>query len=460
MSRETVFTSIDPYSGEPLASYAEMSPGQVDAAIEQARKAQRDWVRRPLRERAECLLSLGRRLREGCERYAARMAGEMGKVAREGRAEVEKCARACEFFAEHGERWLRSEPVKTEALISRVEYPPLGLVFAIMPWNFPFWQVLRFGIPALIAGNGIVLKHAPNVFGSALDLEALFREAGFPEGLVRALLIDTTQVAGIIEDPRVAAVTVTGSVRVGRIVAALAGQALKKSVLELGGSDPFVVLDDADIEQAAAAAVASRFQNCGQSCIAAKRLIVDESLRPAFEQALIERIGALRCGDPVREDTDLGPLARGDLRDGLHRQVEASRRAGARVVLGGALPAGPGFRYPPTLLTGVDPGSPACREELFGPVAVLIGVRNETEAIRMANATEYGLAASVWTADPDRGGRVAAEIEAGAVFVNRVPFSDPRLPFGGVRQSGYGRELSRLGLLEFCAPRSVWVERA
>ena len=454
------FTTVDPYSGEPLATYAEMPPAALEAALEQAHLAQLTWRRWTVRERAERSLRLGRLLRDGRDRYAEGMAAEMGKVLREGRAEIEKCARACEFFAEQAEEWLRPEAVATEAFDSHVDTMPLGVVFAIMPWNFPFWQVFRFGLPAVLAGNGILLKHAPNVFGCALEIEQLFRAAGFPEGLVRALLIDTPRIPQVIADRRVAAVTVTGSVRVGRIVAALAGQSLKKSVLELGGSDPFVVLEDADLEAAATAAVASRFQNCGQVCIAAKRLLVVEAVREAFEQALLERVAALRVGDPRDAEADLGPMARSDLRDQLHGQVEAARQAGARVALGGCLPAGAGFPYPPTVLTQIGADSLVGRDELFGPVVALIGVRDESEAIQVANASDYGLAASVWTRDLDRGARVAGQLEAGAVFVNRAPFSDPRLPFGGVKQSGYGRELSRQGMLEFCASRSVWIDSA
>lgn len=388
------------------------------------------------------------------------MALEMGKVLTEGEAEIDKCANACEWFAEHGPDLLADRPVSTEADRSVIRYRPLGLVLAVMPWNFPFWQVFRSAIPALLAGNGLMLKHAPNVCGCAMALEAVFREADLPAGLVRSLILDVTQVPRLIEDDRIAAVTFTGSVAAGRAIAAQAGAALKKCVMELGGSDPFIVLDDADGAVAASAALTSRFQNCGQSCVAAKRFIVLESIEPEFLDRFVAQARQLRTGDPLHRATQLGPMARSDLRARLHDQVERSTAMGARRLLNGRMPAGPGCYYPPTILDRVPVHSPAWREELFGPAATIISVATEAQAIAAANATRYGLAASVWTRDVSRGRRIADAIESGMCFVNRIPASDPRLPFGGVKQSGFGRELSESGLHEFTNINSLWIDRA
>ncbi len=457
---EKTFTTFNPADGEPLERYPEMSPQALDQAIEDCSGAQADWRTWGWPERSDRLQALAVLLRERQDACALRMAREMGKILPEGVAEIQKCARACEYFAQYGEDCLHAEPVPTEAFGSMVDYRPLGLLLAVMPWNFPFWQVIRAGIPALLAGNGILLKHAPNVLGCAADLEALFREAGFPEGLFRSLVIDLPQAANVIEDPRVAAVTLTGSVEAGRRVAALAGRALKKCVLELGGSDPFIVLDDADLERAATAAVISRFQNCGQSCIAAKRFIIVDAVHQAFLDRMLPEVERLRIGDPCDPGSRLGPMARLDLRDKLHQQVERSVAAGARLVRGGRQPEGSGAFYPPTVIDAVPPGCPARDEELFGPAAAIVAVRDDAEAVRVANETAYGLAASVWTSDLDRGGRLIRAIESGMGFLNRAPFSDPRLPFGGIKQSGYGRELSQHGLREFTNVHSVWVETA
>jgi succinate-semialdehyde dehydrogenase/glutarate-semialdehyde dehydrogenase len=352
---------------------------------------------------------------------------------------------------------LADEPRRTDAARSYVRFEAIGPVLAIMPWNFPFWQVFRFAAPALAAGNAGILKHAPNVSRCALEIEQVFRDAGLPDGLFRSVFLSNEATAGVIGDPRVRAVTLTGSDRAGSQVAEHAGRHLKKTVLELGGSDPFIVLEDADVARAARIAADARLQNSGQSCIAAKRFIVADRVAGQFTERLIAEMGSRRVGDPLDPATAVGPQARLDLRANLHRQVEESVRRGARLVLGGRLPDGPGAFYPPTVLTGVQPGTPAFDEETFGPVAAVMVARDEADAIRIANASVYGLGASVWTADPARGERIARELEAGSVFVNGMVKSDPRLPFGGVKRSGYGRELSEYGLREFVNIKTVWV---
>jgi succinate-semialdehyde dehydrogenase/glutarate-semialdehyde dehydrogenase len=417
-----------------------------------------DWRRTPSEERAALLRSAAVQLRAKSDEYAALMAREMGKPIAQGKAEVEKSAWVCEYYADNGARFLAREHIDTDASSSFVTFPPLGVVLAIMPWNFPFWQVLRFAAPSLMAGNGAVLKHASNVMGCALAIEAVFREAGFPEDLFRTLLVGSGAVQGIIEAPQVAAVTLTGSGPAGRAVAALAGAQLKKTVLELGGSDPYVVLEDADLGAAAETCANSRLINSGQSCIAAKRFIVVETVRDEFLEHFVEQMRAKVVGDPF-EAVDVGPQARHDLRDDLHRQVTASIEGGARVLLGAEVPDGEGAFYPPTVLTDVAPGTPAYDEELFGPVAAVITARDEQEAIRIANDSAFGLGAAVFTRDVARGERLAAEhLEAGSCFVNAFVKSDPRLPFGGIKESGYGRELALFGIREFVNVKTVWVK--
>jgi succinate-semialdehyde dehydrogenase / glutarate-semialdehyde dehydrogenase len=386
------------------------------------------------------------------------MAEEMGKPIRDGIAEIQKCAGGCDYFAENAERFLAPEPVATEARKSYVAFNPLGVVLAVMPWNFPFWQVFRFAAPGLMAGNAGVLKHASNVPGCALAIEQVFRRAGFPEHLFRTLLIGSKEVTAMIEHPLVRAVTLTGSGPAGRAVASKAGAMLKKTVLELGGSDPYLVLEDADLEQAAALCTKGRLINMGQSCIAAKRFIVVDKVRSRFEELFVERMSAAKFGDPLSEQTELGPLARHDLRDALHDQVQRSVAVGARCLLGGKIPDGPGAYYPPTVLTDVEKGMPAYEEELFGPVAAVIPVKDEEGAIAVANDSIFGLGGAVLTGDRERGGRIARErIDSGSVFVNEVVRSDVRLPFGGVKESGYGRELSNYGIKEFVNIKSVYV---
>jgi len=403
------------------------------------------------------MLAAADRLRRAKESCARLMAEEMGKPIVQGRSEVEKCAWVCDYYAQQAERFLAPEVIATDATNSYVVFQPLGVILAIMPWNFPFWQAFRAAVPALMAGNAVLLKHASNVSGCALAIEALFRDAGLPDGLFSTLLMESRRVGELIAHPLVRGVTLTGSTEAGKAVAAQAGARLKKTVLELGGSDPYLVLDDADLEPTVETCVASRLTNSGQSCIAAKRFLVVESIRRQFEERYVELVRARRVGDPLHEDTQVGPLARRDLRDGLHQQVQRSVRAGARLLIGGAIPDGPGAYYPPTVLTEVRKGMAAFGEETFGPVAAIVPVRDEDEAVRLANDSPFGLGAAVFTADLQRGERIAARLEAGCCVVNASVRSDPRLPFGGVKQSGYGRELSHFGIREFVNVKTVCV---
>jgi succinate-semialdehyde dehydrogenase/glutarate-semialdehyde dehydrogenase len=452
------FVTINPATGAKIDSYREMSSGEVETVLASCVAAQRAWSRTPFAERAALMRALAELLRANKEQYSRLMVEEMGKIHAQGIAEVEKCAWVCDYYAENAQGFLAVEEVETDAGHSFVTFRPLGVVLAVMPWNFPLWQVFRFAIPALMAGNGAVLKHAPNVFGCSLLIEKLFREAGFPEDLFRSLIIDIPQTTAVIHHPAVAAVSITSSVKAGRAVASEAGKALKKCVLELGGSDPYIVLEDADIDRAVEVGIVARFQNSGQSCIAAKRFIVVEPVYEEFERKFVEAVEALKTGDPAEEGTYIGPLARVDLRDALHGQVRRSVEAGARLLTGGTVPDGPGAFYPPTVLADVREDMAAWSEELFGPVATLIRVRDEHEAIEVANATEFGLGGAVWTGDLARGERIAAdEIQSGAAFVNEMSKSDPRMPFGGIRNSGYGRELSIHGIREFVNVHAVWV---
>jgi succinate-semialdehyde dehydrogenase/glutarate-semialdehyde dehydrogenase len=395
-------------------------------------------------------------LRRRREELAALATAEMGKPITQSRAEIDKTAAGCEFYATHGPRWLADEHPPGAPKHTRVTFEPIGLVLAIMPWNFPFWQVFRAALPALLAGNAVLLKHAPNLPGCSHALESIFADAGIPPGVFQALLTDTSPVAGLLADPRVGAVTLTGSTAAGKSVAALAGAALKPGVFELGGSDPALILADADLDAAAETCAAARLLNSGQSCICAKRFIVVRRVRRAFEKKLVARMAARRIGDPTDPGTAIGPLARADLRANLHAQVTASVRRGARVLLGGAPLPGPGFFYPATVLTGVAPGMPAYDEELFGPVAAIISVRDEAEAVRVANATAYGLGATIFTRSRARARRLVPQIVAGTVAVNDFVRSDPSLPFGGVKQSGFGRELGVWGLRAFQNIKTVW----
>lgn len=451
------FTAINPANGEQFKQYPMWDAERLDAALALTASATPAWSTRPLAERAALLQHAGEVLLKRRDDYAALMSREMGKLIGEARAEIEKCARCCDYYAQHAAGFLSDEPSASDAGKSYVAYQPLGTVLAIMPWNFPFWQAMRAAVPALAAGNSVVLKHADNVPGCGLALEAVFREAGLPAGVFQTLMIGIPQVESVIKDPRVAAVTLTGSERAGRAVGREAGEVLKKCVLELGGSDACVVLEDADLAQAAATGVQSRYQNAGQSCIAAKRFIVVDKIADAFLAEFKARATVLKCGDPLDETTTLAPMARFDLRDSLHRQVADAVQHGAKVLLGGEPLAGQGAFYPPTILDGIQPGMRAWTEELFGPVASVIRVRDEAAALEVANGSAYGLGGSVWTRDAKRGEAFARRMQSGSAFVNGLVKSDPRLPFGGVKNSGYGRELARQGIHEFVNVKTLWI---
>jgi len=451
------FHSLDPTVGRFRYGFPDLAPAELEAALDRALDAQRAWAVLTPEQRAAPLRSAATLLRAEAQALAELAAGEMGKPVRQGRAEVEKCAFACEHFAEHAAEMLAPEVVATDAAKSYVRFDPLGVVLAIMPWNFPFWQVFRCAAPILAAGNAIVLKHAPNVPGCARAIEDLLLRAGMPEGVFSSVFVDVGTTAWLIAHPVIAGVTLTGSTRAGADVAAKAGAVLKKCVLELGGSDAFLVLEDVDVPAVARAAAQARTQNAGQSCIAAKRFLVQEAVADAFVAALARELEALRVGDPKDEATDVGPLARLDLLENLEQQVRRTLDAGARCVTGGRRLDRIGFFFAPTLLDGVRPEMAAACEETFGPVAAVIRVRDEAEAVAIANGTDYGLGASVWTRDAARGERLAARIEAGSVFVNGIVKSDPRLPFGGIKRSGYGRELGAFGVREFVNAKTVWI---
>ncbi|HYM97275.1 MAG TPA: NAD-dependent succinate-semialdehyde dehydrogenase [Candidatus Sulfotelmatobacter sp.] len=449
--------SIDPATGRELASYPELDGAGVAAVLARALAIRHPWRDFGLDARAGLMRSVAGVLRADKPRYAGLLTAEMGKPIVEAEAEIEKCAWTAAWIADNAARLLADEQIESTATHSYVRFQPLGIVLAVMPWNFPFWQAFRAALPALAAGNVMLLKHSSNVPQSALAIEEVFREAGVPDGVFQTLLIGSGQVERIIADPRVAGVTLTGSDKAGALVAAAAGKALKKAVLELGGSDPFIVLGDADLKAAAAVACRARNQNNGQSCIAAKRFIVEESVADEFEQLFASAVAALKVGDPMDRANQVGPLARADLVDDLERQVEESLRLGARAIVGGGRIQGDGFYFQPTVLGNVRPGMPAYHEETFGPVAAVIRVKDADDALRVANDTEFGLGSSIWSADVERAQKLAERVEAGQVFINGMVASDARLPFGGVKKSGYGRELSAYGIKEFTNVQTIWV---
>jgi len=453
-----MLNSTNPTTDILIQEYKEHTKSEIDQILNSSEKSFRNWQSYDYGKRADLMSKAGEILRNNKDKYAELMTGEMGKPIAGARAEVEKCAWVCDYYAENGESFLKDEVIETDAQKSFVTYEPLGSVLAVMPWNFPFWQVFRFAVPGLMAGNAGLLKHASNVTGCAMAIEGIFREAGFPEDLFRTLKISSSKVASVIENPIVKAVTLTGSVPAGKAVAEKAGSELKKTVLELGGSDPYLILDDADLDKAIPTCVNSRLINNGQSCIAAKRFIVVESRLEEFTDRFVEEMKTKTMGDPMDESFDLGPQARTDLRDELHDQVQRSIDKGAKCLMGGEIPYKKGAWYPPTVLTGVEAGMAAYEEELFGPVAAIIKAKDEKDAIRIANDSVFGLGAAVFTKDVKKGERIAAkELNAGNCFVNSLVKSDPRLPFGGIKESGYGRELSHFGIKEFVNIKTVYV---
>ncbi len=451
--------AVNPATEEPGRSYEQHTLEEAREAAAAAHRSYLDWRRTSFAERSAVIRKAARILRERKDEFARLMTEEMGKTLDDGRAEVEKCAFQCDWFADHAENYLAEQPVDIGGGEAFVTFNPLGVVLAVMPWNFPFWQVFRFAAPALMAGNGALLKHASNVPGSALAIEEVLHQAGVRRDLFRTLLLPSSEVEALIKDENIAAVTLTGSVAAGRSVATAAGSVLKKCVLELGGSDAYVILEDADVVAAAKVAATARMVNGGQSCIAGKRFIVVRSILEPFEKAMVDAMRGFEMGDPTKDGTKLGPMQSVRARDEIHRQVSESVRKGARVLLGGKVPDRPGAWYPATVLTNVLPGQPAHDEEVFGPVAAIIAADDEKDAIRIANASEFGLGSGVLTSDIDRGRRIAAEeLEAGSSFVNENVRSDPRTPFGGVKHSGYGRECSAFGIREFTNIKTLHVK--
>jgi succinate-semialdehyde dehydrogenase/glutarate-semialdehyde dehydrogenase len=450
-----MFRSVNPFDQSLIAEFQPHDESTINKKINLAANTFKSWRKESFSVRAQRMIRAGEILRKNKNDYAKIITIEMGKTLKESKGEIEKCADGCDYFAAHAEEFLKDEIIKTEASKSLVAYQPLGPVLAIMPWNFPLWQVFRFAVPSLMAGNVGLLKHASNVSQCSLFIEEIFLEAGFPEGAFQSLLIDSKNIEKVIARDEIAAVTLTGSEFAGTQVAAAAGKHLKKTVLELGGSDPFIVLEDADLDVAAKVATQSRMQNAGQSCIAAKRFIVMESVKEDFVERFKKNIEDLKQGNPLEENVTTGPIARLDLAEQVEKQMQDSIRSGAVLLTGGKRD---GCNFKPTLLDNVKPGMIAFDEEIFGPIASVITVKSQDEAIAMANASRYGLGGSVWTKDLVRGERVAREVESGSVFVNSLMRSDQRLPFGGVKKSGYGRELSELGIKEFVNAKTIFIQ--
>lgn len=449
--------TINPATGETLKTFEPLTSAEIEQKLDLAQSAFEQYRQIPMKQRSEWMNATAQILEQDKEKYGKLMSLEMGKTVKSAIAEVEKCASVCRYYAQHAAEFLADVSVKTDASHSFIRYQPMGIVLAVMPWNFPFWQVFRFAAPALMAGNIGLLKHSSNVPQSALAIEEIIQKAGFPAGVFQTLLVGSEQVAALIADERVKAATLTGSEPAGASLAAAAGKQIKKTVLELGGSDPFIVTASADLEAAVTTAVAARMLNNGQSCIAAKRFIVEGAIADTFEHLLIEKFEQLKIGDPMLEDTDIGPLATPGILKDLDWQVQESVKLGAKVLTGGQKLSGTGNFYPPTILTDIPAGSPAEFEEFFGPVALLFRVENLDAAIKLANASPFGLGASAWTTDETERDRLISEIEAGAVFINGMVKSDPRMPFGGIKRSGYGRELGIQGIHEFVNVKTVWV---
>lgn len=451
-------TSINPANNQPIQTYTKHTAEEAQRIVHNAYEAYKHWRGVPVAERVEYLEKVEKIIKKNRDKYAKIISLEMGKPLAEAKAEVDKCALAAHYFATHSEGFLKDQPIATEYRASYISFQPLGVILGVMPWNFPFWQVLRYAYPALAAGNTCVLKHASNTPGCALAIEEIFKEAGLPEHCFNTVLISGSEVEPLIANPKIAAVTLTGSTPAGSAVASQAGKHLKKTVLELGGSDPYIILEDADLDHAVKTIGNGRMLNCGQSCVSPKRMIVHEKIVPQFEKALKKLFESAVMGDPFHSDTTIGPMSRTDLRDELHEQVTRSVDAGATLLTGGIIPDKTGAFYPPTILTNVKKGMPAYEEEMFGPVAVIIPVKDDAQAIKVANDSEFGLGGAIFTKNLEKGERLARDkVQSGACFVNMALRSDPRLPFGGIKKSGYGRELSVFGQLEFVNIKTVVV---
>lgn len=454
----SLIRSINPWNGEVIKEFVPLTAREMEIKMDMSVRAFHSWKTVPISERAKMMKTAGEILHKNKEEYARLITLEMGKIIRESRAEIEKCAWACDYYAENAEEFLSPEKIDlADGKKAKIIHQPLGAILAVMPWNFPFWQVFRFAAPTLTAGNVGILKHSSNVPQCALAIESVFLKAGFPEGIFQSFLIDSKSTLALLDDDRIKAVSLTGSEKAGAAVAVAAAKNIKKSLLELGGSDPFIVLADAAIEKAAETAVKARMVNFGQSCIAGKRFIIDESVYDEFLKFFKEKLSQLNHGEPMAETSDFACMARPDLASELYEQVEKSVKLGAKILLGGQKPKEGSAEFIPTILTDIPEGSPAYSEELFGPVATIFKAKNEAEAIRIANATEFGLGASIWTTDVNKGELLAAEIESGAVFLNSMVASQPALPFGGIKKSGFGRELGRMGILEFVNSKTVYL---